>query len=116
MIDKDPSILQMLSRAGGCLVNHPYATWGGLSAFAMSLWASLKDGAGWLHSIGAGILAVLITLGVLAVMKKTGLHEEWMPLVGMLVGFIGADRIRAAVIGAWETHKTKLGAQDDHKQ
>ncbi|MEZ2604954.1 phage holin family protein [Kluyvera intermedia] len=61
----------------------------------------MKDGKSWCASIFAGVLAIAITLSVLAVMRKRGLHEEWMLLVGLLVGFIGADRIRAAVLGAW---------------
>jgi hypothetical protein len=63
-----------------------------------------------------GVLAVLITLSVLAVMRKSGLHEEWMPLVGLVVGFVGADRIRAAVLDAWELRKNKLVKNDESEK
>ncbi|HDR2353291.1 TPA: phage holin family protein [Enterobacter roggenkampii] len=117
MIEKEPGLLGWLTATLAWLANHPYATWGSFTAFLAALWSSLKDGKGWAASIFAGLLAIAITLSVLAVMRKTGLHEEWMPIVGMLVGFIGADRIRAAVLGAWDSRKNNLvNGNDEDKQ
>ncbi|SUW63281.1 phage holin, lambda family [Buttiauxella agrestis] len=112
MLEKEPGLLGWLSATGAWLLSHPYASWGSLTAFLAALWSALKDGKGWCASTFAGVLAIAITLSVLAVMRKTGLHEEWMPLVGMLVGFIGADRIRAAVVGAWDSRKIHLKGDD----
>lgn len=108
MIDKEPGILGWIVAAVSWAIGHPYASWGGGSAFLAALWSTLKDGKGWCASFFASFLAVVITLSILAVMRKTGLHEEWMPLVGMLVGFVGADRIRSAILGAWDTRKNNL--------
>lgn len=112
MIEKEPGIFGWIAALGAWASTHPYASWGSATAFMAALWSSVKDGRGWCSSLFGAALAVLITVSVLAVMRKTGLHEEWMPLVGLAVGFVGADRIRAAVLGAWDTHKTKLRGED----
>ncbi|ELD3428712.1 MULTISPECIES: phage holin family protein [Enterobacter] len=112
MVEKEPSLMGWLAAALAWLASHPYATWGSITAFFAALWSALKDGAGWSASIFAAFLAIAITLSILAVMRKTGLHEEWMPIVGMLVGFVGADRIRAAVLGAWDSHKNRFNGEN----
>jgi lambda family phage holin len=114
MVYKDPNTLTWLSRAIDWAFTHPYAVWGSLSAFLVSLWASLRDGYGWLHSLFGAVLAIIITLSLLALMRLAGWHEEWMPIVGMIVGFIGADRIRVAVLNAWENRKHNLVNNNDH--
>ena len=116
MLEKEPGVLAWLNALAAWAIGHPYAAWGSCTAFLAALWSSLKDGRGWCASLFGGFLAILITLSTLAVMKKTGLHEEWMPLVGLLVGFVGADRIRAAVLGAWDARKGKLVSKDENKQ
>lgn len=112
----DPNTASWFYSAVEWAQNHPYYSWGTLSAFFVSLWTSLSDGRGWIHSIFGAVLAVLITLSLLAVMKLAGWHEEWMPLIGMLVGFVGADRIRSAILGAWESHKGRLSGNNNDKQ
>jgi lambda family phage holin len=116
MFEKEPGLLSMFSAAADWLKDHPYGSWGVITAFLTALWSGFKDKHGWLSSIFGGVLATIITLSILAVMKKTGLHEEWMPIVGLLVGFVGADRIRAAVLGAWETRKGNLVNTDESKK
>lgn len=113
MLEKEPGILGWLASLGSMATSHPYASWGGGTAFLAALWSSLKDGRGWCSSIFGSVLAALITISVLAVMRKTGLHEEWMPLVGLAVGFIGADRIRAAALAAWDSRKNNQEINDD---
>lgn len=119
MIDKEPGFTSWIGTAFSAaqiwITGHPYASWGGSTAFLAALWSSLKDGKGWCSSLFAAVLAIVITLSVLAVMHKTGLHEEWMPLVGMIVGFVGADRIRSAVLGAWDARKGKLIDNEGHE-
>lgn len=116
MIDKNPDSLSWLSRTLQNAIAYPYATWGGSTAFLAALWSAAKDGKGWCASLFAAVLAVVITLSVLAVMRKTGLHEEWMPLVGMIVGFVGADRIRTAVLGAWDARKGQvINSKEENK-
>lgn len=87
---------------------HPYASWGGVTAFFVALWSSLRDGRGWLWSLFGAILAVLITLSALAVMRNTGLHEEWIPIIRVAVGFIGADRIRVAIHSVWYEYRNQV--------
>lgn len=112
MNGKEPGTLGWFAALVTWALNHPYASWGSFTAFVAALWSSLKDGRGWCSSLFGGALAVLITLGVLAIMRKTGLHEEWMPLVGLMVGFVGADRIRAAVLDAWNVRKKRLNGDN----
>lgn len=107
-MEKEPGVLAWLASLGSWALGHPYLSWGGGTAFLAALWSSLRDGRGWCSSIFGSVLAALITLSLLAVMRKTGLHEEWMPLVGLLVGCVGADRIRAAVLAAWDSRKQHL--------
>lgn len=114
MLEKEPGILGWLASLGAWATEHPYISWGGGTAFLAAFWSSLKDGRGWCSSLFGGVLAVLFTLSILAVMQKTGLHEAWMPLVGLLIGCVGADRIRAAIIGAWDTRKNRLNGEDKH--
>lgn len=115
MLDREPGILGWLSALGAWALNHPYASWGSFTAFLAALWSSLKDGRGWCLSLFGASLAVIITLSALAVMRKTGLHEEWMPIVGLIVGFVGADRIRAAVLGAWDSRKNMVNNNESEK-
>lgn len=116
MVEKEPGILGWIAALGAWATSHPYASWGGSSAFIAALWSSLKDGRGWVSSLFGASLAVVITISILAVMRKTGLHEEWMPLVGLAVGFVGADRIRAAVLAAWDSRKNNLVKNDESEK
>jgi|SRR5471030_1214075 len=96
------------------LMGHPLAFFTGLSAFFISLWSGLQDGLKKSKAFLDACACVLITLAVVAVMKFGGMHSSWMPLIGVLVGFIGALRIREAILGAWETRKNKI-LEDNEK-
>ncbi|MDK9356737.1 phage holin family protein [Lelliottia wanjuensis] len=115
MVEKEPGLLGWLTALGAWATGHSYASWGGGTAFLAALWSGLKDGRAWCSSLFGAALAVLITLSILTVMRKTGLHEEWMPIVGLAVGFIGADRIRAAVLGAWDSRKNMVSNNESEK-
>lgn len=112
MFEKDPNLLGWFGASIAWLKQHPYGVWGSITAFFTAIWSSLSDKHGWASSLFGGVLAAIITLSILAVMKKTGLHEEWMPVVGLVVGFVGADRIRAAILGAWESRKKSLNGDN----
>ncbi|EEO9371570.1 phage holin family protein [Salmonella bongori] len=116
MIDKDHRVMGWLSTLVAWALGHPHASWGGITAFTFGLWSSLKDGNGWLSSLFLSFLAVLITLILLEIMKITGFHEDWMPGVGMIIGVVGADRIRMAILGAWEIRKNKLVNKDESEK
>ncbi|MNB60001.1 hypothetical protein D3C81_31950 [compost metagenome] len=94
---------ELLYRAWLWVVAHPLGSWGAISAFVVSVWSDLGDGHRWIESIATGFVAVFVSLGLIAVMHKSGMHEEWMPVVGMLVGIVGVDRIKTAVRGAWDS-------------
>lgn len=79
-----------------------------ISAFVIAVWSGLIDGKGWGRSIFGGIICVFIAIALVAVLKISGMHSSWLPIVGVFVGFIGAERIRDAILGAWETRKSKL--------
>lgn len=115
MLDKDPGLPGWVTALLAWMSGHPYVSWGGLTAFLVALWSSLRDGRGWLWSIFGAVLSVLITLSVLAVMRNTGLHEEWMPVIGLAIGFIGADRIRAAILRLWYGRRAMSLGQSEHE-
>lgn len=111
MFEKDPGLWGWFASALAWVKSYPYLSWGSATAFLAATWSGLTDKHGWCSSLFGALLATIITLSILAVMKKTGLHDEWMPVVGLVVGFVGADRIRSAVLGGWATWKERKASQ-----
>lgn len=102
-MNNNGGLSDLLYRAWLWLCSHPLGSWGAISAFVVSLWSDLGDGHKWIESILAGMVAVVATLSIIAAMHAGGLHESWWPAMGMLVGFIGVDRIKSAIRGAWDS-------------
>lgn len=96
---------------------HVIAVFSALSSFFVSLWANRSDGRSIRESILHSIICVFITLAIIAILKMSGTHNSWMPGIGVVIGLIGAERIRSAVLGAWE-HRKKIvpppDKNDDH--
>lgn len=91
-------------------------SWGGFSAFMVSVWSDMGDGHGWFDSIATGFVATALALSVISGMQTEGMHQAWMPVVGMVIGFIGIDRVKRAFRSAWDNHaKKRLGADTDKK-
>lgn len=105
MSDKDlvwwQTVLQHISL-------HRLGWFTGGSAFFAAVWAGLSDGNGLARSSFGGVICVLISLGIVAVMQTGGVYQTWTPLAGIFVGFIGAERIRDAVLAAWDSRKERL--------
>lgn len=76
--------------------------------FFTALWSLRKDSHGWRDAMeGAGI-AVLIAVSIFAAIKGDESYIAYKCAIGLLVGFIGSERIRAAIVGAWESGKIKI--------
>ncbi|WP_114195623.1 phage holin family protein [Edaphovirga cremea] len=105
MNEKDPNLW---SAALDFLSQNRLMMFTGVSAFIISLWSSLNDGKSWARSIFGGIICVIIAFAVLEVMKSSGIQGNWLPVVGIFVGFIGAERFRDGVLNAWETRKQNV--------
>lgn len=82
MFEKAPDVWGWFSLSVTWVKSNSYLYWGSFTAFLAALWSGLCDKHGWWSSLFGGLLATIITLSILAVMKKTGLHEEWMPRLG----------------------------------
>ena len=105
MNEKDPNLW---SAALEFMSQNRLILFTGVSAFIISLWSSLNDGKSWARSIFGGIICVIIAFAVLQVMESSGIQGNWLPVVGIFVGFIGAERFRDGVLNAWENRKQKL--------
>lgn len=105
MSTSQPEWLLHLWQLGQWLLDHPLGFFTGLSAFVVSCWSGLAEGRRGSRLLTGGIVCVLITLAVVGAMRSSGLHAAWMPIIGILVGFIGADRIRDAILSAWESRR-----------
>jgi lambda family phage holin len=101
----EPDWFSHLLQAGTWLADHPLGFFTGLSAFIVSCWSGLAEGRRGFPLLVGGLVCVLTTLAVVAAMRSSGLHASWMPIVGIFVGFVGADRIRDAILSAWESRK-----------
>ncbi|WP_343529292.1 phage holin family protein [Yokenella regensburgei] len=109
MFEKDPSTHDWVTSLIAWAAHHyPYVAWGGITAFFFALWSSLRDGKGWLFSIFAAVLGAVMAISIIVGLKEAGVHTKWLPVVGMIVGFIGADRIRATLLGMWEIRKKRF--------
>lgn len=91
---------------------HIVALFSGISCFFVSLWASLSDGYPIRQSLLHSIICVFIALAIVAILKMSGTHNSWMPGIGVVIGLIGAVRIRNAVLGAWEHRKNIIPPAD----
>ncbi|EGT5658494.1 hypothetical protein JD793_004698 [Citrobacter braakii] len=105
MSDKDfawwQSVVQHVSQ-------HRLGWFTGGSAFFAAIWAGLLDGNSLARSAFGGVICVLIALGIVSVMQTSGMYQAWMPLAGIFVGFIGAERIRDTVLAAWDSRKERV--------
>jgi hypothetical protein len=60
------------------------------------------------ESIAVSIISVVVALGLVAVMRSSGMNEDWMPIIGMLVSFVGVDRIRFSIRSAWDSRSKHI--------
>lgn len=107
-MNNQDGLIGMIYKAWMWLIAHPLGFWTGVSAFLVALWSTLKDGAGWVESIAVSIISVVVALGLVAVMRSSGMNEDWMPIIGMMVSFIGVDRIRFAIRSAWDSRSKHI--------
>lgn len=73
-----------------------------VSAFSIAAMMSIRDGKRWLFSLMGGCVCALIALSLGGLLKHWGLPAEAAPAVGPLIGFIGADNLRAIILSIIE--------------
>lgn len=105
------SFMQLLTLIADVELKYPYISWVGGTAFLVAYWTGMKDKHSWRASFFGGILSTIIAVSVLAVVQKIGLNTEWIPVIGLLVGFIGADRIRVLILLILKSKQKKI--EDD---
>lgn len=107
MIDKNPDLFGWLYRAFQWATSHPIFSWGVLTTFTAAMWSAWREGKGKAESFFSAIVATVFALSLLGVMHLAGLHENYIPIIGMIVGFYGADRIRSSIIEGLNALKQK---------
>ncbi len=91
--------MSYLANLGFFLVNHPLATFCGLSAFIVSCWSGYVDKASPGNIIISSLVCVVSALAFLDVLLHGSHYHLLFPLVGIITGFIGPYKIRAIIIG-----------------
>lgn len=81
------------------LVNHPLATFCGLSAFIVSCWSGYIEKASPGNIIISSLVCVVSALAFLDVLFRGSHYQPLFPLIGIITGFIGPFKIRALIIG-----------------
>ncbi|EDV4890915.1 hypothetical protein VW39_000051 [Salmonella enterica subsp. houtenae] len=76
------------------LSQHPLATFCGISAFFISCWTGYVEKHTLWDVFMSSIVSVLSALSILAILFKGNHYHLWLPLVGVIVGFIGPHKIR----------------------
>lgn len=79
------------------LVTHPLATFCGISAFIVSCWTGYLEKNMPADILLSGIVSVFAALGLLDCIYKGSQYHIWLPLTGIIVGFIGPHRTRSLI-------------------
>ncbi|EIV1878230.1 phage holin family protein [Salmonella enterica] len=96
--------MNQLINLANFFVHHPLATFCGLSAFVISCWTGYVERHTLFDVFMSGIVSVFSALGILDLLFKGGHYHLWLPLVGVIVGFIGPHNIRKVVLLIWEKY------------
>jgi len=91
--------MHYLARLAFFLVNHPLATFCGLSAFIVSCWSGYIEKASPGNIIISSLVCVVSALAFLDVLFRGSHYQLLFPLIGIITGFIGPFKIRALIIG-----------------
>lgn len=83
MFEKAPDVWGWFSLSVTRVKSNSYLYWGSFTAFPAALWSGLCDKHGWCSSLFGGLLATIITLSILAVMKRPGYTKSGCP-VGLI--------------------------------
>lgn len=83
------------------IVNAP-SVYTALSAAGVSVLMTLKDGKGWIYTLTTAPVCGLIALGIIPLLQLFGLPDNAAPVIGPVVGFIGADKVREIILGIIE--------------
>ncbi|MFX2611933.1 phage holin family protein [Enterobacter mori] len=86
----------------------PHCFFVGSSAFLSALWAGMMDGHSLARSAFGGLICVIIVMALVLIVQLSGMLQLWMAFVGIFVGFIGAERIRDALLVAWDSRKKRM--------
>lgn len=80
------------------LVDHPLATFCGLSAFIVSCWSGYVEKAPPGNIIISSLVCVVSALAFLDVLNRGSHYQFLFPLIGIITGFIGPYKIKAFII------------------
>ncbi|WP_316432373.1 hypothetical protein [Klebsiella pasteurii] len=84
------------------LTNHPLATFCGLSAFIISCWTGYVEQKSIYDTLMSSVVSVFSALSILDLLFKRSQNHLWLPLIGIVVGFIGPHRLRNTILVLWD--------------
>ncbi len=87
------------------IANHVASFFTVFSTLIISFWNSFHEKCSRAEKSLEAISCAVTSLALLGFFKFSGLHEDWWPIIGIAVGFIGVARIRLAIISAWDSRK-----------
>lgn len=90
------------SRTTVWVINNAPSVYTALSATGVSLLMTIRDGKSWLYTLTTAPVCGLIALGLSPLMVHFGLPDNAAPVIGPVIGFIGADKVREIILGVIE--------------
>jgi divalent metal cation (Fe/Co/Zn/Cd) transporter len=87
------------------IFKHPIAFFTGIASLITSIWVSYYNNFPKTRMTLDAVLSVFISLAIIAIMLNDSYHLHWLPIVGIVIGFIGPERICNSIIGAWNAKK-----------
>lgn len=80
---------------------HPLAFFSGVTTFIISCWSGLIDGLSSKRTVINALVCVLFTFALMGTVSREGHHQYWLPLIGVITGIIGAERLRDVILNIW---------------
>ncbi|TQI79990.1 lambda family phage holin [Serratia fonticola] len=95
-------------------INAP-SLYGSFAAFGMATLLTLRDGKSWLDALYAGLVCLLITLGVINSLELFGISKDNALIVGVVIGGMGVERC-LAILRMFASVKTHTPMEDKDKK
>ncbi|WP_208950153.1 phage holin, lambda family [Rahnella sp. ChDrAdgB13] len=85
------------------------------SAFSIAAIMSLRDGKRWIYSLMGGCVCAVIALSLGGVLDSIGFTKDVAPVIGPVIGFIGADKLRDIILAIVERRTGADGGNNQPK-
>lgn len=85
--------------------------YGSCAAFGLATLITLKDGKSWKDALYAGVICLIISLGVINSLELLGINPENALLVGVVIGGMGVERC-LKILSIFASAKTNTPVED----